>query len=935
MVDGIIHIIKDVRIKNEEDVKKRYQSAILLMGLTLGGLFVGTTVAATPTIPAQAAAATTTLQGTIGEGVHWTLKDVGVGYELHLNGGTLPDNPVDLAELVKPGQDVQATDNPWINDILKQTNLSRYAITKIVFDGPVKTGRNAQFLFGGLRSLKAIEHLDRLDTSQATTMAGMFYMDESLNNAADNYELDVSHFDTANVTDMSYMFNELHYLHQIDVAGFDTRQVTTMNHMFAATESLQFLDVAHFQTGRVTDMGDMFSGCGMHRNDITLNVANFDTRQVTNMAGMFSMVGAKNLALTFDTSKVRDMSRMFWGAKNLTSLDMSHLDTSQVTNMAKMFGGLTLTSLHLDTLNTARVTNMYRMFADDAQLTTLTLPNFQTENVTDMGGMFSGDTALTDLDIRSFRTGKVVNMAEMFQQDPSLTSLDVSNFDTRQVLNMRGMFAMTSQITRLDLRNFATPNVVWLTNMFMGMSNLQQVDLSSAFQTGNVTDMAWMFAVDPQLTTVDVSHFDTSKVMNLQTMFVGDSCLKQLNLANWNLQGPRSIDADLQQKLGDMLDGYTGAGVALSVERVNEAGMFYGTDQLAQLTLGPRTWLNADDPSNFEDNPDNPNPMLGNPPVSTAYTGKWQAVGKGTPENPQGPDSLTSSELVTRYGGATQPAGSVTYVWQPTDDHRPTLPVDPGTPVDPEKPVDPGTPVDPTPDPGTPTPIVPPVTPTPEVPVNASINAVRKVGLYRKPTFTAANRVTWYAKRPRTRQPQFVVTGKATSRNGAARYKVRDVNRHSRTYRLTGYVTTRAAYVQPTYYARTQAAKTITVLNPRGVNGYRRANLTGKVGHYRQGQSLRVKRLVTHNLTTRFQLTNGQYVTANRQLVQTGRHTMPRRITAKRTFYRYRDVNFRRRVGQVKPGQTLTVLGWDYSDHGTVRYRVAGGYVTANRQFIR
>jgi bacterial surface protein 26-residue repeat len=385
----------------------RYQSAILLMGLTLGGLFVGTTVAVAPAIPAQAAAATTTLQGTIGEGVHWTLKDAdSVGYELHLNGGTLPDNPVDLDELVKPGQNVWDTDNPWINDIFKQSNVSHQAIVKIVFDGPVKTGRNAQFLFGGLRSLKAIEHLDRLNTSQATTMAGMFYMDESLDNAADNHELDVSHFDTANVTDMSYMFDGLHQLYQIDVAGFDTRQVTTMNHMFAATDGLQSLDVGHFQTGRVTDMGDMFSGCGYLNDDIKLNVASFDTRQVTNMAGMFSAIGAKNLTLTFDTSRVRDMSRMFWRAKNLTSLDVSHLDTSQVTNMAKMFSGLTLTSLPLDTLNTARVTNMYRMFADDTQLTTLTLPNFQTENVTDMGGMFSGDTALTDLDIAVFGRGR-------------------------------------------------------------------------------------------------------------------------------------------------------------------------------------------------------------------------------------------------------------------------------------------------------------------------------------------------------------------------------------------------------------------------------------------------------------------------------------------------------------------------------------------------
>lgn len=915
----------------------RYSLVALLISVTLGGVAIEAAVDGEPPVTAQAA---TAFQGTIGDGVQWSLKDGPFsGYSLHLSGGTLPDNSVDMAQILArdtTNNPLKDTDNPWIARIIGQTtDIQPQVIRTIVFDGTVKTGRNAQYLFGGLQNLLKIDHLERLDTSQATTMTGMFYMDGRLGQDLEDYSLDLSHFNTSHATDMSYMFDGLQNLKQLNVATLDTRQVTTMNHMFAGMQELKTIDVSHFNTNHVTDMADMFSNCGYIHNSIVLDVAKFDTSHVTNMAGMFLRIGATNLDLkNFDTSHVLDMSHMFQDSSELTTLDVTGFRTSGVTNMAEMFRGLSITTLSLRRFNTAKVTNMNHMFADDTHLTKLDLKSFQTDLVTDMGGMFSNDSALTTLDIQSFRTGRVINMADMFIGDGGLTNLDVSRFDTRQVLNMRSMFAGMTGLSQLDLHNFETPKVVWMGMMFWDMEKLKKLNLSPKFQTGNVTDMMGMFMQDGQLNDVDVSHFDTRKVISVQSMFIMDAKLTRLNLANWNLQGPRQIDEQMQKRLWSMVEQITDIEPDSSATRVHEFGMFYGTNQLAQLTLGSHTWLNADDPSNFEENLDNTNPMLGNPPVSTAYTGKWQAVGKGTPANPQGPDSLTSSELVTRYGGATQPAGSVTYVWQPTDDHRPTLPVDPGTPVDPEKPVDPGTPVDPTPDPGTPTPIVPPVKPTPEVPVNASINAVRKVGLYRKPTFTAANRVTWYAKRPRTRQPQFVVTGKATSRNGVARYKVRDVNRHSRTYRLTGYVTTRAAYVQPTYYARTQA-KTITVLNPRGVNGYRRANLTGKIVHYRQGQSLRVKRLVTHNLTTRFQLTNGQYVTANRQLVQTGRHTMPRRITAKRSLYRYRDVNFRRRVSHVKPGQTLTVLGWDYSDHGTLRYRVAGGYVTANRQFIR
>jgi len=263
--------------------------------------------------------------------------------------------------------------------------------------------------------------------------------------------------------------------------------------------------------------------------------------------------------------------------------------------------------------------------------------------------------------------------------------------------------------------------------------------------------------------------------------------------------------------------------------------------------------------------------------------------------------------------GDKRPAGRQTYVWEPVK--RPvTPPVFPVTPPNVDEPATAG---------------------DGEVFTGSSVNAVKKIGLYRQPTFTKKNRITWYAKQPQTRQPQFVVTGKATSKNGVARYQVRDVNHHSKTYRLTGYVTTRAAYVIPTYMSKSSRDKVITVINPRGINGYGHANLTQKQKHYRQGQQLKVKRLVTHNLTTRFQLENGQYVTANRQWVQNGRKNYPRKITTTHTIWRYRDVNFKQAVNHYRRHQQLVVTGWDYSDHGTLRYRVAGGYVTANARFVK
>ena len=97
----------------------------------------------------------------------------------------------------------------------------------------------------------------------------------------------------------------------------------------------------------------------------------------------------------FDTSKVTDMSRMFYDLRNITSLDLSNFDTSKVTTMNRMFSGMSnLTSLDLSNFDTSKVTTMYSMFYLDEipkdKLATIYVNNdFNTTNLTDTSLMFS------------------------------------------------------------------------------------------------------------------------------------------------------------------------------------------------------------------------------------------------------------------------------------------------------------------------------------------------------------------------------------------------------------------------------------------------------------------------------------------------------------------------------------------------------------------
>lgn len=71
---------------------------------------------------------------------------------------------------------------------------------------------------------------------------------------------------------------------ELDVSAWDTSNVTDMNRMFYNCENLITLDLSNFNTSNVTDMFSMFKLC---KNLISIDISSFDTSNITNMIAMF------------------------------------------------------------------------------------------------------------------------------------------------------------------------------------------------------------------------------------------------------------------------------------------------------------------------------------------------------------------------------------------------------------------------------------------------------------------------------------------------------------------------------------------------------------------------------------------------------------------------------------------------------------------------
>ena len=281
--------------------------------------------------------------------------------------------------------------------------------------------------------------------------------------------------DKMKVADIKRNFENGTIVHIVFDKSFCTYTPTSLNSFFSSLTYLKTITgLEYLNTANVTDMSYMFLGC---KKLTSLDVTKFNTAKVTNMSNMFANCSKlTSLDVTkFNTEKVTGMYYMFYGCSKLTSLDVTHFNTANVTNMSNMFWGCSsLTSLDVTHFNTANVTDMRYMFYACSSLTSLDVTKFNTEKVRDMSYMFYNCSKLTSLNVTKFNTEKVTDMSNMFHNCSKLTSLDVTNFNTENVTNMSFMFSGCSTLTTIYVNDkFVIDKVTNGSSMFDNCTNLK------------------------------------------------------------------------------------------------------------------------------------------------------------------------------------------------------------------------------------------------------------------------------------------------------------------------------------------------------------------------------------------------------------------------------------------------------------------------------
>ncbi|MCM1224319.1 MAG: BspA family leucine-rich repeat surface protein, partial [Lachnospiraceae bacterium] len=217
----------------------------------------------------------------------------------------------------------------------------------------------------------------------------------------------------------------------------------------------------------------------------------------------------------------------------------------------------------------------------------------------DASGMFNGCYRLTNVSFAGSDLSMLENMSKMFYGCNKLESIDFGEkLDTGNVTDMSYMFDSCYVLEKIALDSFDTKNVTNMKGMFRYCGGFEELNLSG-WDTAKVTDMSYMFYNCGFDKITLGGRFTTHNVTDMSYVFAGESSslsddrrnLNGLDLAWLDLSGIKSnkVFAKLSSIFGGCNVGRLDLSRLDTSKTTTLAGLFAGCDMTGVDFSGLRT----------------------------------------------------------------------------------------------------------------------------------------------------------------------------------------------------------------------------------------------------------------------------------------------------------------------------------------------------------
>ncbi|QNI21147.1 hypothetical protein [Vibrio phage vB_pir03] len=424
---------------------------------------------------------------------------------------------------------------------------------------------SAQYMFFNAKAFN--QPLNHFDMSAVENVTGMF-------NGAEVFNQDLNSWDVSKVTSASSMFREASAFNG-DISNWSMPLVNFVDNMFYAATAFNS-DVSNLNPVKATTFSQMFTGAIAFNNGSTAgdsdNPLTWTIPEATDMNRMFRAARSFNQDIsTFETGKVTDMEFMFNGAI-VFNRDIGNWDVSKVTLFESMFEEAIAFTNNGQPMNwdISSAVEMEEMFKD-AESFNAPMPNWAFPAGANLKEMLENAKVFNqDVNTWTFAAGVT---ADDFMEDCTLfnngsapgASDNPLTWDTSLLEDMSGLLRGCASFNQ-PVPNLSFAGVEAVSSLFRGCALFNQP--LDHLDTSMITNFAYMFT-DAEVFNQDISMWDTSKADSMGSMFSGALAFNQ-PLANWDVSN-----------VVDMYEMFSGAEAfnqplgCWDVSSVDEYGMEY------------------------------------------------------------------------------------------------------------------------------------------------------------------------------------------------------------------------------------------------------------------------------------------------------------------------------------------------------------------------